>query len=391
MVKPAGSLCNLDCSYCFYLHKPELLGYDTQEKMSDIVLEQHIRQYIEAQTGEEVIFSWQGGEPTVMGLDFFRTATKLQKKHKKSKQTIQNDLQTNGLLINEEWARFLKMENFSVGLSLDGPPELHDKHRPTKAGSPSAGKVLKAAELLSRYEIPFTILCVVNRDVAQQPLTVWRFLTGISGTYKYQFTPCVEPKTYRHEAPRATAQSPAVGAERSRPGHPLSIVTEWSVDARDYGLFLCQIWDEWLKHDLGRVHVNVFEDVVAQMLGLPAQMCTSAPICGKAMAVERDGTLYSCDHFVYPEFKLGNILKSHEGNLAFSHKQVSFGINKHDSLPSYCKSCEVLKLCWGECPKNRILKTPDGQLGLNYLCEGLKRFYIHALNDLPKIRQHLSI
>ena len=391
MIKPAGALCNLDCPYCFYLHKTELLGHEPNARIAADLLEQHIRQYIEAQTGDEVVFSWQGGEPTVMGLPFFEKVVALQARHRKPGQRIENDLQTNGVLLDEGWARFLKAHGFHVGLSLDGPQDLHDKYRPTKGGTPTFDKVMAAAALLARHEVPFALLCVVNRDVARRPLDVWRVLTSVPGTYRVQFTPCVEPRMFKQQGPAlADAAAPVVGSPRTRPDHPLSIVTEWSVDARDYGEFLCTIWREWLADGFGRVHVNVFESAVAQSLGLPAQMCTAAPICGKAMALEHDGSLYSCDHFVYPEYRLGNIRDTHEGDLAFSPKQIAFGLAKRDTLPAYCRGCAQLSLCWGECPKNRLIATPEGQPGLNYLCEGLKRFYAQVQQDIPAIRRRLG-
>jgi uncharacterized protein len=391
MIKPAGALCNLDCPYCFYLHKTELLGHEPNGRIAAELLEQHIRQYIEAQTGEEVVFSWQGGEPTVMGLAFFEKVVALQARHRKPGQRIENDLQTNGVLLDESWVRFLKDHGFHVGLSLDGPRDLHDKYRPTKGGTPTFDKVMQAAALLARHEVPFAVLCVVNRDVARQPLEVWRFLRSVPGTFRVQFTPCVEPRTFKQHGPALTDRTaPALGSPRTRPDHALSIVTEWSVDARDYGEFLCTVWREWLAHDFGRVHVNVFETAVAQSLGLPAQMCTSAPICGKALALEHDGSLYSCDHFVYPEYKLGNIRDTHEGDLAFSKQQIAFGLAKRDTLPAHCRRCEQLSLCWGECPKNRLLTTPEDEPGLNYLCEGLKRFYAQVQQDMPTIRQRLG-
>jgi uncharacterized protein len=391
MIKPAGALCNLDCPYCFYLHKTELLGHEPNARMAADLLEQHIRQYIEAQTGDEVVFSWQGGEPTVMGLPFFEKVVALQTKYRKPGQRIENDLQTNGILLDEVWADFLKAQGFHVGLSLDGPRDLHDQYRPTKGGTPTFDKVMAAATMLAKHEVPFALLCVVNRDVARRPLEVWRFLSSVGGTYRIQFTPCVEPRAFKQHGPALKdASSPRLGSPRTRPDHPASIVTDWSVDARDYGEFLCTIWTEWLENDFGRVHVNVFESAVAQSLGLPAQMCTAASICGKAMALEHDGSLYSCDHFVYPEYKLGNIRDTHEGNLAFSQKQIKFGLAKRDTLPAYCKGCAQLPLCWGECPKNRLLTTPDGEPGLNYLCEGLKRFYAQVQQDMPLIRQRLG-
>nr|WP_295082165.1 anaerobic sulfatase maturase [uncultured Roseateles sp.] len=392
MVKPAGALCNLDCPYCFYLHKTELLGHTPNSRIDAELLEQHIRQYIEANTGDSVVFSWQGGEPTIMGLAFFELVVTLQRRHAKPGQRIENDLQTNGLLLDEAWVAFLKREGFHVGLSIDGPRELHNKYRPTKGGTPTFDKVMQAAALLRQADVPFAALCVVNRDVARAPREVYRFLVDEVGSWRIQFTPCVEPRVFKEQAPALipAEQLPQLGSERARPGHPLSIVTDWSVDPEDYGQFLCEVWEEWLAQDFGCVHVNLFETAVAQSLGMPAQMCTSGPICGKALALEHDGSLYSCDHFVYPEYKLGNIREQHQGDLAFSPKQVRFGLAKSENLPAYCRRCPQLKLCWGECPKNRLLRTPDGEAGLNYLCSALMRFYARVQADMPALRQRLG-
>lgn len=393
MIKPAGALCNLDCPYCFYLHKTELLNHKANARMSDDVLEQHIRQYIEANTGDEVVFSWQGGEPTVMGLPFFEKAVALQRKYRKPGQRIENDLQTNGILLDDRWIAFLKRESFMVGLSIDGPKDLHDRYRFTKGGQPTFDKVMAVSRMLGKAGVPFAALCVVNRDVAREPLRVWRFLADEVGTPRIQFTPCVEPRSFREGSPAqiAAANRPVLGDPRARPGQPDSIVTEWSVDPDDYGTFLCTVWDEWMARDFGRFHVNHFEAAVAQALGYPPQTCVSSPICGKALAVEHDGALFSCDHFVYPDFKLGNILEVHQGDMAFSRQQVAFGMAKSDSLPAYCRSCEQLQLCWGECPKNRLIRTPEGDPGLNYLCSALKQFYAGVRRDMPEIRRRLGM
>lgn len=393
MVKPAGALCNLDCPYCFYLHKTELLGHQVSARIDDVLLEQHVRQYIEANTGEEVVFSWQGGEPTIMGLSFFEKVVQLQDRHRKPGQRIENDLQTNGLLLNNEWIAFLKVHGFMVGLSIDGPRDLHDKYRYTKGGQPTFDRVMQAANLLRNAEIPFAALCVVNRDVARHPVEVYRFLADELGTQRIQFTPCVETTDFRAVAPALTAapSQPVIGSAQATPGARDSIVTEWSVDPGDYGTFLCTVWDEWFRRDFGRIHVNLFESAIAQSLGMPAQTCVSSPICGKALALEQDGSVYSCDHFVYPEFRLGNIADTHLGDMAFSQKQVRFGLGKSDSLPSECRRCKFLTLCNGECPKNRIVRTPDGEAGLNYLCAALKRFYGAVTRDMPEIRRRLKL
>lgn len=380
MVKPSGSQCNLDCSYCFYLHKEDLLQQPKTPRMSDSLLEAHIRQYIEAQTGNEVIFSWQGGEPTLMGLDFFRRVVELQEQYRKDGQRIENDLQTNGILLDDEWAQFLKQHDFLVGLSIDGPAELHDRHRYSKGGKPTHERVMAAVKLLHRHQIPFSALCVVNRDNARRPIDVYRFLRDQVGARSIQFIPCVESRDFHSVAPWRwqVGTLPVLGDARARPGSTDSVVTDWTVDPDDWGYFLCRIWDDWFKHDFGRVFIDQFENVVSMMFGGGSQKCVTSRICGKALAVEHNGDLYSCDHFVYPEYRLGNILQTHEGNLAFSDTQKRFAFAKSDSLPEYCRSCRYLEFCWGNCPKDRFIRTPDGETGLQYLCVGLKRFYRKA-------------
>ncbi len=381
MVKPAGASCNLDCDYCFYLHKTELLEQPAFAPMSDLVLEQHIRQYIEGQTGDHVVFSWQGGEPTLMGLDFFEKVIKLQAKYKKPHQDIENDLQTNGTLLDEKWMDFLKRNNFHVGLSIDGPKEFHDKLRVDKKGRPTFDKVMNAAEKLKEYQIPFAALAVVNRYNMDNARQVYRFLADEVGTYRVQFTPAVEPDYFMQKSPEVIDTANI---------DPVSLVTPWSVTPQGYGKFLIEVWDEWLNNDYGRIHVNLFETAVAQFLGMPAQMCITSPFCGKALAVEHNGDVYSCDHLVYPDYKIGNILQTHEGDLAFSPRQVQFGLDKMEKLPKQCMECKHKNLCWGECPKNRLLKTKEGEAGLNYLCEGLYAFYEHIQPNLKEIQKSFS-
>lgn len=386
MVKPIGSTCNLDCAYCYYLHKKELLD-QRAPRMSDEVLEQHIRQYIEAQTGDQVVFSWQGGEPTLMGLDFFRRVVELQNRYRKPDQRIENDLQTNGTLLDEDWARFLKAHRFLVGLSCDGPARLHDRFRVTKGGQPTHAKVMAAARLLKKHGVPFNALCVVNRENAKHPLDVYRFLTHELGAWRVQFIPCVEPQAFRSVVAQqlGALTLPVLGAARSRPGSDDAIVTDWSVDPGDWGRFLCAVWDEWYRRDFRGVHVDLFETAVAQSLGLPAQRCVTAEFCGKGLAIEHNGDVFSCDHYVYPEYRLGNIGQTHWGEFAYGERQKQFGFAKRETLPQYCRECEHLNLCWGECPKNRLVRTPAGEPGLNYLCPGLKRFYAHIRRDMPSI------
>jgi uncharacterized protein len=297
MVKPIGAVCNLNCAYCYYLHKEDLLQ-QRAPRMSEEVLEQHIRQYIEAQTGAGVVFSWQAGEPTLLGLDFFRRVVQLQKQYQRPAQRIENDLQTNGTLLDEDWARFLRAHGFLVGLSCDGPRHLHDRYRVTKGGQPTHDKMLAAARLLKKHGVSFNALCVVNRDNAKCPLDVYRFLTRELGVWRVQFIPCVEPQAFRN----AVAQQlgplilPAVGTERARPDGADAIVTEWSVDPDDWGRFLCAVWDEWYRQDYGRVHVDLFETAVAQSLGLPSQRCVTAEFCGNPPAISRFKKRFFGDH-----------------------------------------------------------------------------------------------
>jgi uncharacterized protein len=380
MVKPAGSACNLDCAYCFYLSKQTLPGGPGGGRMGNETLERFVRDYIDSVTGDEVVFSWQGGEPTLRGLDFFRKVVELQKKFKKAGQRIENDLQTNGTLIDADWARFLKEYRFLVGLSIDGPRDIHDHYRVTKAGEPTFDAVFTAAQTLRRFGVPFNTLTCVNRFNASRPLDVYRFLRREIGSTYLQFIPIVEPKGFETTAPQTweAARLPIVGSPQARPDDPRSVVTPWSVDADEYGRFLCKVWDEWLARDCGKVMVTFCETLVVQRTGLPSQVCVHGEVCGKGVAIEHNGSVYACDHYVYPEYRLGNIDQQTLGEMAFSPTQVKFGYAKSESLPAYCRQCEFLRDCWGECPKNRILRTPDGEPGLNYLCPGLKKFFAHA-------------
>jgi uncharacterized protein len=392
MAKPAGSACNLACSYCFYLSKQTLPGGPGAGHMDDESLELLVRQYIDGVTADEVVFSWQGGEPTLCGLDFFRRAVALQEKYAKPGQRIENDLQTNGTLLDEDWARFLKEHRFLVGLSIDGPRELHDTYRLTRRGAATFAKVFAAARLLRRFGVPFNTLTCVNRFNASRPLAVYRFLRREIGSTYLQFIPVVQARGFETTAPGTwdVAHLPVIGTPRARPDHPDSVVTDWSVDPEEYGRFLCAIWDEWRRTDFGKVLVNFAETLVAQHLGLPSQLCAHSDVCGKGVAVEHDGSVYSCDHYVYPEYRLGNLHSSTTlGDMAFSPTQVRFGYAKSEALPRYCLECEFLTDCWGECPKNRLLRAPGGEPGVNYLCQGLKRFFAHAAPEAGEIAAQL--
>ena len=384
-IKPVGSACNLDCTYCYYLSKEELLSQKSR-RIKDDLLERFIVDYIKSQDAEEIAFTWHGGEPTLMGLPFFRRVVELQAKHLPAGRRVSNDLQTNGTLLDDDWCSFLAEHAFLVGLSIDGPRALHDFYRPTKKGKPTFDKVFQATRLLKRYGIQFSTLTTVNRHNASEPLAVYRFLRDEVGTSYMQFIPCVEPRQFERSAP---AQLPAnqlvtADSERARPGHPMSVVTDWSVESEEWGSFLSAVFDEWQAHDQGRVKINLFESLFAQLNGQSSLMCTSSPFCGKNIALEHDGRVYSCDHFVYPEYELGKIGEQTLAEMVFSLKQLEFGLDKHNSLPSECRSCPYLKLCWGECPRTRILKTREGEGNLSYLCRGWKKFFAHTLPKIPR-------
>lgn len=387
MAKPASSTCNLDCKYCFYLSKETLPNGPGAGVMDDDVLQLFIRQYIEGHTGPSVVFSWQGGEPTLMGLDFFRKVVALEKKYAKPFLRIENDLQTNGTLINEEWCAFLKENRFLVGLSIDGPREIHDKYRVTKGGKPTFDKVFNAVRLFQRHGVPFNTLTCVHRHNAKKPLDVYRFLRNEVGSTHMQYIPIVEYQGFERTAPQEWDASnlPRDGEPAASPGHPNSVVTDWSVEPDDWGSFLCAIFDRWRQNDVGKVLINHFETLVSQHLGLGSQLCVHSEFCGKGVAVEHDGGVYACDHYVYPEYWLGNLRETTLDTQVFSRTQVKFGYAKNESLPKYCRQCPYLTDCWGECPKNRILRTADGEPGLNYLCRGLKKFFAHAIPEVKRI------
>ncbi len=387
MAKPAGSTCNLDCTYCFYLGKETLPGGPGPGRMSEETLESFVRQYVEGVSAPEVTFTWQGGEPMLRGLAFYRKAVALQKQYARPGQTVQNDLQTNGTLLDEEWCAFLEESRFLVGLSIDGPRELHDRYRVNKGGRPTFDAVMKAVKLLQRFGVPFTTLTCVHRQNARRPVDVYRFLRDEVGSTTLQFTPVVEHRGFDRGPLRSQlpAEPPIVGAAEARPGSPGSVVTEWSVDPDDWGGFLCRTFDRWAARDVGRIFVNQFETLVAQHLGLPSQMCVYSETCGKAVAVEHDGSLYACDHFVYPDYRIDDLRSGRLRSAVLAREQVKFGYAKSETLPQACQKCPFLTDCRGECPKNRLLRTAEGEPGLSYLCSGLKTFYAHALPRIESI------
>lgn len=375
LAKPTGATCNLDCKYCFFLSKDSLYPNE-RTRMSDVVLERYIQQRL-AQHGEpEINIAWQGGEPTIMGLDFFKHSIELVAKYRKPEQKVLHTIQTNGLLIDDEWCAFLKEHNFLVGLSIDGPKDMHDAYRVDKRGGGSFHLVIRAWELLQRHGVDCNILCTVHAANADKPLEVYRFFRDDLQAGFIQFIPIVE---------RATEELLPVANKGwgERPGgdRPLylqrgSLVTDRSVGAEQFGRFLCAIFDEWIKRDVGKVFVQTFDVALGSWLG-QHNLCIFSPTCGNALALEHNGDMYSCDHYVEPDHLLGNIKNTHMLELVASKKQRKFGRHKFDSLPKYCQDCEVLFACYGECPRNRFITTPDGEPGLNYLCGGYKEFFNH--------------
>lgn len=370
MTKPIGPICNLDCKYCFYLEKEKLYPDKSNWRMPENVLERYIQQYIESQHVPEITFAWQGGEPTLMGVDFFRRVVGYQQEFCGGKK-ISNALQTNGTLLDEEWCGFLKENNFLVGLSIDGPREMHDRFRVDKEGKSSFDAVIRGMELLKKHQVDFNNLVVVNRFNSQYPLEVYRFLKE-HGSGFMQFIPLVERTGGGGEMFAEPPLLPIIGeAASSEP------VTEWSVEPLAYGKFLCAIFDEWVRADVGRVFVQIFDVQLGIWMGMPSALCVFGETCGNALAMEHNGDLYSCDHYVYPRYKLGNVMDSEMRELVDSLQQRKFGADKRETLPKYCRECEVRFACNGECPKHRFIKTPDGEDGLNYLCAGYKLFLSH--------------
>lgn len=378
--KPAGSACNLDCDYCYYLSKEGLLRQANQRIREDL-LERFIAEYIAAQDADEIVFTWHGGEPTLLGLDFFRSVVRLQARYLPPGRHISNDLQTNGTLLDDDWCRFLAEHEFLVGLSLDGPRAVHERHRPTKSGASTFDAVVAAAQRLRRHGVICSTLTVVSRESPAHALEIYRFLRDEIGSVYMQFIPCVEPQDFRHTDALHLPEAALVGADspRAAPGHPLSVVTPWSVSPEGWGEFLVAVWREWSARDRGRVRINLFENLFALQAGQPAHICTHAPVCGKNLALEHDGRVYSCDHFVYPAHEVGRIGGQSLAEIAFSLRQLEFGLAKFNRLPTQCKRCEYLKLCWGECPRTRILKAETGDGAISWLCAGWKAFYRQAV------------
>jgi len=376
LAKPTGAVCNLDCKYCFFLSK-EMLYPGSRFQMADDLLETYIRQLLESQAGPEVIVGWQGGEPTLMGLNFFERSIEYVEQYRQPWQKVSYTIQTNGTKLDDEWCVFLKKHHFLVGLSIDGPAVLHDTYRVDKGGAGTFDDVMRGWNVLNRHRVDVNILCSVHAANAEHPLEVYRFFRDELKTSFIQFIPIVE---------RVTEEMLPVAnmgwGERGSDPRPLYLldgnqVTERSVRPEQWGRFLNTIFDEWVLRDVGTVYVQMFDAALASWVGAPPSMCIFSETCGSAVALEHNGDLYSCDHFVEPKYLLGNIKRVHMLKLVTSEQQRQFGLAKRDTLPKYCRDCSVRFACHGECPKNRFMTTPDGEPGLNYLCAGYKAFFTH--------------
>ncbi len=354
MLKPRGAICDLDCAYCYYLPK-EALYPGSDFRMADDVLEEFTRSYIQSQSGPEITFGWQGGEPTLMGLEFFERAIASQQRHAPPGVRILNTLQTNGRHLTQEWCRFLRAHGFLVGISIDGPEHLHDAYRVDKGGNPSFRSTMDGLDLLAAHGVEFNVLTTLHAANAQHPLEVYRFLRDEVGTHFIQFIPIVERD---------------VAGTR--------LVSDRSITGEQYGEFLVQVFDEWVRHDVGTVFVQLFDVALAAWVGMPPPLCIFQEECGAALAMEHNGDLYSCDHFVFPDYRLGNVLETPLDQLVLGERQRGFGKAKSTTLPEYCTQCEVKFVCNGGCPKDRLIDTPDGEPGLNYLCAGYRRFFNHV-------------
>ena len=365
LAKPAGAACNLACAYCFFLDK-ELLYPDSRFRMSDEVLEAYVRQLIDSQQSNQVTVAWQGGEPTLMGVDFYRRSIEIQKKHARPGMVFENTMQTNGTLLDDEWCEFFKENDFLIGISIDGPRHLHDTYRLDKGGGPTFDRVMRGLRLLQKHGVEYNILVAVNRTNAGYPLEVYRFLRDEARTTWIQLIPVVE---------RINEEGHTIYQKGTR-------ISQRSVQPEQWGRVLIQIFDECVRHDVGQMYVQTFEAAVRNWLRMPSSgMCVFEETCGLGLALEHNGDLYSFDHFVEPDYLLGNIMDTPMVEMVTSARQRKFGLDKRDTLPRYCRQCEVRFACHGECPKNRFLTAPDGEAGLNHLCVGWKAFFHRA--DAP--------
>lgn len=367
MAKPIGPACNLNCTYCYYLEKQKLYKDSGSFRMSEELLEKFIKQYIWVQQVNTIQFVWQGGEPTLLGLDYFKLVVALQKKYADGKK-IENAFQTNGTLLDDEWCAFFKKHNFLVGISIDGPKHVHDTFRPYRNGTPTFDHVMRGVLLLQKHQVEFNTLTVIHRYNAKYGVEIYNFLKFIGSGF-LQFIPIVER--------RKKIEDPTT-LDLVGPEDPDALVTDWSVRPDEFGNFLIAVFNEWVKRDVGKVYVLQFDSALANWVGEPAGICIFSKTCGEAVVVEHNGDVYSCDHYVYPEYKLGNIKDQTLFGLVQLEKQQKFGQNKLSGLPQQCIKCEYRFACYGECPKHRFLHATDGEPGLNYLCSGYKKFFAHV-------------
>ena len=362
MAKPVGAACNLRCSYCYYLEKDELYAGQQQRYMSDGLLEHFTRQYLESQTQPEVLFTWHGGEPLLRPLAFYEKALALQRQYGRGRQT-DNCLQTNGTLLTEEWCQFFRDNHFLIGISIDGPEALHDAYRKTRHGEPTFRQVMKGIEMLERYGVEWNAMATVNRLNADHPEAFYQFFRAI-GCRFVQFTPVVERTAEGRVAP-------------------------YAVTPQQWGRFTCGVFDEWIKNDVGNVFVQLFDATLANWMGVTPGVCSLSTMCGHSLAMEWNGDVYSCDHYVFPEYRLGNIGQQTLTALAYSERQQSFRQKKTGTLPRQCRECQWLFACHGECPKNRFATTADGEAGLNYLCEGYRQYFGHVAADMDIMKKNI--
>jgi len=350
ITKPIGAICNLDCEYCFYLKKQRLYPESHNFKMTDEVLENYIQQYLD-QPSNQITFTWQGGEPTLMGLDFYEKVIRIQEKFNIGNKKIYNTLQTNGVRLDDDWALFFKEHNFLVGVSIDGPEQYHNKLRFFKSGKDSFDSVMRGINYLKKYEVDYNIICCLNRFNADYPFELYDFFMEESGTNYWQFIPIVERKLGTND------------------------MTDYSVQPGQFGRFLVNIFNRWIRNDVGQISIQIFDVAFRVFMGLNPGLCIFEETCGNNLAIEHNGDLFSCDHYVETDYLLGNIKRDDMMDMVCSDKQMIFGENKKASLPEYCRKCDVRQLCNGGCPKNRFVQTPEGETGLNYLCAGYKKLF----------------
>lgn len=383
MLKPAGAHCNLACKYCYYLEKNNLYNTSQRHLMTDEMLEQFTQEYIEAQTMNQVLFTWHGGEPLMRSIDFYKKALELQKKYAHGKQ-IDNVIQTNGTLLTDEWCEFFAQNHFLVGISIDGPQEYHDHYRQTAAGKPSWEKVMHGISLLKKHQVEWNAMAVVNAYNAEHPLEFYHFFRD-NGCQYLQFTPIVERLT-EHEDGRTLASLADVG---HKDNHEI-IIADFSVTPEQWGKFLCTIFDDWVRHDVGKIFVEIFDCTLANWVGVQPGICAYSKECGHAGVMEHNGDVFSCDHFVFPEYKLGNIQDKSLIDMLYGEKQQAFSRLKHTSLPRQCKECDMEFACHGECPKNRFDRDKYGEPGLNYLCKGYYEYYTHVAPYMDFMKRELQ-